>query len=213
MSMQRVVRVILGASKAHVATFSPAVKRVAAGIGNNPSLFVSPPVTMAVFNSQILAMDTAEQEVKNRTGTASARNVAVNTVWMSAESLRVWVQTLGSTLSLEQAVSLAEEAGFKTFSVPARVQPLLGLKLTPAPGTVLATASAKQLDPSKKRKFFNWQVSLDGGKTWSSAPSTVGVKATFTGLPALTTVGIRVSVTLAGGQQEWSQMATILVTH
>lgn len=62
-----------------------------------------------------------------------------------------------------------------------------------------------------KRVFFNWQWTTDGGQSFHSAPPTPLGKTTIEGLPKLTMVGFRVSVTSTDGAGEWTPVVSILV--
>jgi hypothetical protein len=64
---------------------------------------------------------------------------------------------------------------------------------------------------SRKRPTFNWQTSGDGGKTIASASSTPHAKATFANLALLSTLSVRVSVTLGSTTSDWSQWVSMLV--
>jgi hypothetical protein len=62
------------------------------------------------------------------------------------------------------------------------------------------------------RSSYDWEYSVDGGKTWVAAPSTIQAKTTIGGLPAGTTVLFRyLAVTAKGGQGDWSQATALLV--
>ncbi len=62
-----------------------------------------------------------------------------------------------------------------------------------------------------KKSSFDWSHSADAGKTFISAPSTPNGKTTLVGLPSVTIVGVKISVSNFNGPGPWSQMVTILV--
>jgi hypothetical protein len=63
-------------------------------------------------------------------------------------------------------------------------------------------------------RYFNWQYTFDGGKSFVPMPSTTRSKSLLQGLTPLTTVGVRVSMTNSEGPGEWSQVVlTHLVEH
>jgi hypothetical protein len=87
--------------------------------------------------------------------------------------------------------------------------------LAASQGTVLLEANRKLLvgtaDASKKA-YFNWQWSGDGGKTWTSAPSTPYASTEIPGLTPLSTYSFRVSVTIAKGPPgPWSDAVSLLI--
>ncbi len=63
----------------------------------------------------------------------------------------------------------------------------------------------------RKERTFHWEYTLDG-KTFVSGGSTPISKVTIAGLPVMTMVGFRVSVTVSNNPQgPWSQVVSILV--
>ncbi len=215
MSTQRKLRVVLGASKYNIPLFLVVVQAIYTAMSGASSTFPSPPVALAVFLAQIQALIKAQQTVKTRVvGAAQARNVLRDAVFTSAEALRTYVQGLCDAVSLAAAADLAIAAGMKIGAVAVHDKPMLAGKLLPGPvGDVLLTANARLLNPTGKRsKYFNWSYSVDNGKTWVSVPSTLVAHTTITGLPALTTVSFRVSITTtAAPQGDWSQSIALLV--
>jgi len=62
-----------------------------------------------------------------------------------------------------------------------------------------------------RRASYEWQSSLDGGKTWTILPTTLQAKTTVSGLTLGATVMFRsrpVTRTRKGG---WSQLTSIVV--
>ena len=60
--------------------------------------------------------------------------------------------------------------------------------------------------PARAREY-----TLDGGRTFVTAPSTTTGKTTLVNLPSLTVVGVRVNLNLREGPGEWSPVVTIVV--
>jgi hypothetical protein len=63
----------------------------------------------------------------------------------------------------------------------------------------------------RRKALFNWQYSVDGGKTFVSAPSTPLASTEIQGLPTMTTVMFRVSVLVSRTPGEWSQAVALFV--
>jgi hypothetical protein len=210
MNLQRKVRVVLRATKNNVPLFLACCKAMYAAMTAHKDDYTASPVSMATLLAQIQAVDTAQQGVRNRIVTAAARNQVRDTLFITAETLRVFVQSL-CDVSPEQAITLAQNAGMKTAAVPVRSKPVLGLKQGAHSGIVLLSANATLLRKNKGRMFFNWSYSADGGKTWILVPATPSSRTTITGLQALATYDFRVSVTDKTGQAEWSQSVSFLV--
>jgi hypothetical protein len=215
MSTQRKLRIILGASKNNIPLFLVLAQAIYTAMSNAPSLFPSPPVALGVLFDQIQALIKAQQTVRTRVlGAAQARNVLRDALFTSVDALRTYVQGLCDAVSLEAAANLAASAAMKIGASTAVNKPMLAAKLLAGPvGNVALRANAKLLDPAaSKRKYFNWSYSVDGGATWLSMPSTLVARTTITGLPALTTVSFRVSITTTAiPQGDWSQVIALLV--
>ncbi len=65
---------------------------------------------------------------------------------------------------------------------------------------------------ARKRAYFSWQWSGDGGKTWTSVTPTPYASTEIPGFTLLSTYSFRVSVTI--GKQPagpWSQAVSLLV--
>jgi hypothetical protein len=90
---------------------------------------------------------------------------------------------------------------------------VLEAKLGTASGSVVLRANETLLVGRgvRKRAAFNWQLSADGGKTWTNAPSTPLASTAIDGLTPLTTYAFRVCVTVSKATGEWSQAVTLLV--
>ncbi len=58
---------------------------------------------------------------------------------------------------------------------------------------------------------YDWQMSVDGGKTWTEIPSTTRAKTTVAALPVSTTVQFRFRTPTPKGQSDWSQPAGLTV--
>jgi hypothetical protein len=211
MSAMRSIHLVMKAKKSNVPFFLVVLQAMYAGLKNHPQLFTTTPIDLAIFLSQIQTLAALQQAVKGGPkGAAAARNTARDVCFASAETLRVYVETLCLNAP-EQSVTLAQAAGLSIRAVPARHKPVLGVKQGSHPGEVLLSANASALVLDKKSRagrFFNWGYSLNG-KDWIAAVSTTKTTTTLSGLPPLTLVSFRVSVTESKtGPGEWSQVVT-----
>jgi hypothetical protein len=156
--------------------------------------------------------------VQHRTvGAAATRNAQCALLYTGMESERIFVQGLVDAAPPERGVLLVQNAGLLVAKQAGHPKAPLTLRNGALSGTVvcdanvgLLVAAAGPLKPHQQR-FFNWEYTLDGGKTFQTAPSTPKGKTTISGLTPLTTVGVRVSMTNGVGQGDWSQVVTILV--
>lgn len=201
-------RVFLRANKRKISFFLVVLRAIYTGIKNHPGLFQAPPIDLTVFLAQIDALAAAQLATKSwPRGPASARDAARDVAYTSAETLRTWVQALCDA-SPEQAVQLAQACGMQLRAPGKASKETLAVTQLGA-GVVQLAANASVLTQSKGSRFFNWQYSLDGGKSWLAAPSTNKSKTTISGLPMLTQIRFRVSVTESktealGLALEWS---------
>jgi hypothetical protein len=62
-----------------------------------------------------------------------------------------------------------------------------------------------------RRASYEWQYSVDAGKTWVSAPVALKSKATILGLPVGTVVQFRSRAVTKAGEGDWSQVVSLLV--
>jgi hypothetical protein len=182
------------------------------GMSAAATQFPLPIPTMATFASQIQDLATAEQATKTRArGTAAVRNAKAAVVITSMESLQTYVQGLCDA-SPEQAQTLITAAAMQVAATRSGHKPVLAAKVGPVSGGALLYANRSVLvGKTFKRVLLNWQYSVDGGKTWVSAPSTPLASTEIMGLPAMTTVSFRVSATVAKAVGEWSQAVALLV--
>ncbi len=206
------VRAVLKINRNNTVSVLGKAHAIKNGMEADPARFTDPDPPLAVFNAQIIKVEVAEQRAGTRTiGMAAARDVERGALVGMMETQRSYTQKLCDA-SPELAVAIIQAAGMEVASAPAYDNPILKAKLGSVSGTVVLDANATALaGKSGKKVCFNWQWTVDGGKTFSSAPSTPNAKTTIEGLPALTTVGFRVSITSVAGPGEWSQVVSILV--
>jgi hypothetical protein len=130
------------------------------------------------------------------------------------EAELLYVQSIADqAATIEAAAAVIEAAGYTVALASKYQKPLLQVKQGPTSGAVLIIANAGLLTGGSRRKsYFGWQYSADGGKTWITMISTPKATTTLTGLTALTTYSFRVSVTMSDAVPgEWSQVITFLV--
>jgi hypothetical protein len=190
-------------------------KAVCQGIGAHPGTFGTPSPALASILAQEAVVDQAEVLAGTRAkGTAKARNVQRGILVSMLEAELMYVQGIADQAATVEAAAAVIEAAAYTVALVSKYQkPLLQVKQGPTSGAVLIIAHARLLTGgSKRRCFFGWQYSPDGGKTWITLPSTPKASTTLTGLTALTVYSFRVNVTMSDAiPGEWSQVITFLV--
>jgi hypothetical protein len=175
--------------------------------------FAAPNPPLAALLGQIQALDVAEQATSTKTkGTVAVRDTKRELLVTSLESERMYVQSLCDA-SPEQAVAVATAAAMAIGKVPTYAKPILQAKLGAQSGAVVLVANASLLVGKRvtKKVTFNWQLSADGGKTWTGAPSTPLASTEIGNLTPLTTYDFRVGATVSKVTGEWSQAVALLV--
>jgi hypothetical protein len=207
------LRVILGLETKKVPAVLPQATHTCDGFQANQTLFPNPPVPLATARAQIQDLATAEQATKTGTkGTVAVRNAKLAVVVTTMESFRMYVQSQCDA-NPEQAALIAAAAGMSIAKSPGFAKPVLQAELGVQSGTVQLIANATLLAGRgvRKKTSFNWEVSADGGKTWTVVPSTPLTRTTVTGLTPLVTYAFRVCVTVSATTGEWSQAVLLLV--
>jgi hypothetical protein len=174
-------------------------------MSGNPS-FPNPTPTLAQVTAAITALNAAETAALARTkGAVLTRNNARTALVTLLKQLLGNIQTTADA-DVENSAALIASAGVGVRKTP--VHPPRAFEATQGP----VSGSAKIVVPAAgRRASYDWEYSIDGGKTWVAATSTLGAKTTVTGLPAGTTVQFRFRALTKAGQGDWSQPTQLLV--
>jgi hypothetical protein len=209
-------RAIVGVDRKRILHVLERARAMHAGFDAHPVDYPAPTVGLPAFLALIQNLDAAQQVVPWRTvGAAAERNEQRDLLWTGMELQRGYVQALADA-SPARSVSLILNAGLLVAASTARGRPMLALKLGKQPGTVTGEANlgllglgTKLETRQRRRRFLSWEYTLDGGRTFVVADSTVSARTVLHGLPPLTEVGVRVSLTNSRGQGAWSHVETI----
>ena len=138
-------------------------------------------------------------------GSIATRNEKKAALVALLELLRAYVQSIADGAP-ENGPSIIESAGLAVRKTTAPAPRVFAAK----PGTVSGTA--KLVVPSAARRAsYEWQYSIDGGKTWIDAGPTLQARTTVVGLTAGATVLFRYRWVLKGGAGDWSPSVSMLV--
>jgi hypothetical protein len=185
-----------------VVTFA---QSVTTAMTNNPH-FPSPTPTLAAFQADVAALNTAETAVLSRTkGAVEARNAKLAVVRTDLENLKTYVQSVAAQASPSDADAIIESSGMTLRKVTLNDKPALAVKQGSVSGTVNISAKA-----AGKRAAYTWQYSTDQ-KTWTSLPETIQAKTGIAGLTAGTTYYFRVQSVTKDGLGNWSQIVSLMV--
>jgi hypothetical protein len=151
-------------------------------------------------------LQTAEAGALNRAkGAVATRNAKRAVLVALLQQLRTYVQNVADA-SPDQAAAIIQGSGLAVRKTPVHKA------RTFAAGQGDLSGQAKLTAPSAgNRSAYDWEYSVDGGKTWVTAPSTLQAKTVIGGLAAGTTVQFRYRPVTKTGEGDWSQPVTLLV--
>ena len=214
MAMHR-ARGVLKINRKKTVSVTGRANAMCSGIDGHPGLFATPFPSVSTVQTQIAVVDKAEIVAGTKAkGAAAARNVQRNILAGLLEAVLTYVQGVADLASgMEQAVSTILAAGLSVALVAQRTKDILAVTQGGQAGAVVLDANATALGGRGRRKcFFNWAYTADGGATFVSLPPTPKARTTFAGLTPLRTYGFRVSLTNSDGiAGEWSQVVSFLV--
>jgi hypothetical protein len=212
MNALRFIRVAVKANVHKKTHFVAVAGSVSAAYLAHAGSYAGAPVDPNTFKDQVATMTSWHAQARDRVpGAAAQRDEALTIVATSMELLRAFCEQLCNA-SPEQAATLAQGMAMYVFARAPRAKGPLRVKQGTQPGTVVLYASASLLATGKGGRYFSWQSSIDGGKSWVSAPSTPKASTNLTGLPVLTEVLFRACVTQnKTGQGPWTAPVPFLV--
>jgi len=186
----------------NVITFA---QNVASALTGNPH-FPSPTPTLASFQADVAALNTAETAVLSRTkGAAVARDAKLAVVKNDLENLKAYVQTVAAAAAPADTDAIIESAGMTIRKVTPHSKPSIAAK----PGSVTGTVNLAAKAPAKKAAYV-WQYSTDQ-KTWTTVPQTMQSRTGVSGLTAGTQYYFRFQPVTKAGIGDWSQTVALMV--
>jgi hypothetical protein len=201
MAARSIVVLKLSPRVKNVLTFA---QNVASALASNTH-FPAPTPSLATFQADIAALNTAETAVLSRTkGAVETRDAKLAIVKSDLENLKAYVQGVAATTPSD-ADAIIESAGLTTRKVTLHDKPALAAKQGSVTGSVNLVAKS-----AAKRAAYNWQYSTDQ-KTWTTVPMTIQAKTGFAGLTAGTQYYFRVQPVTDSGVTDWSQVVALIV--
>jgi hypothetical protein len=171
----------------------------------NP-LFPSPVPTLAAVTQATSELTAAEPAALSRIkGAVTTRNEKRTTLVALLLQLKAYVQAVADA-NVENGASIIQSAGLGVRKTTARKPRVFDALPGAVSGTV--TLVAQSAGP---RSSYEWDYSLDGGKTWVSGPVTLQAKATILGLTPGVMAQFRYRPVTKAGQGDWSQTVVLLV--
>ena len=171
----------------------------------NPSFPTAVPALVTVTTA-ISDLQTAETAALARTkGAVVPRNEKRTALVTLLQQLKGYIQ-MTADANVENGASIIASAGVAVKKSVVRAPRVFNAK----PGAI--SGSAKLVAASAgHRASYEWEYSIDGGKTWATLPVTLQAKTTVAGLTAGSTVQFRYRSVTKTGEGNWSQPVSLLV--
>jgi len=171
----------------------------------NPN-FPNPQPTVAAMTTGLNELVAAEAGALVRTkGAVALRNSKKLALVTLLEEWRTCVQSTADA-NPENGPGIIQSSGATLRKNPQRKNLGFHAKMGTVPGTVKVVAPA-----AARRASYDWQYSIDGGKTWVDMPTTLQSRTSVTGMTSLSTVQFRYRSVIKTGAGEWSQPISFLV--
>jgi hypothetical protein len=201
------IQVALRLPEYQVGAFITRARLIRTKMADNP-WFPSLPVAMTQLDAAIDALAKAEVVASTRVaGSAAVRNNKRQNVQGLLEQLAAYVQAIANA-DLANAYAIVESAGMFVKSSRGRSPVAFHAELTGRSGEVRVVAPS-----AGDRAAYEFQLSLDGGKTWQPFPQQVTNHATalLSGSTPRSTVHFRYRVTIKGVTGDWIGPVSIVV--
>jgi len=181
-------------------------KGIIAALTGNTATFPSPDPSLAALSAALTDLETAESSVQARTrGAVAGRNEKRKELVTLLEQLKAYVQKVADANS-ETSAQTIQSIGLAVRKNALRQKQTFAAKTGPISGTIDLTAAV-----TARRASYEWQSSLDGGKTWTSLPTTIQSKTTVPGLTPGVTATFRSRTVTRTGEGNWTQATAIVV--
>jgi hypothetical protein len=188
-----------------VSLFIEYVRAILAAMASNPH-FPSPNPPLATVTASVSGLESAQAVTKTRApGSIAVRDAAGEQLLDQVHLLFGYVQQVADG-SPEQAAAIIASAGLRARTPTARTKPPFAVSFGPLSGSAHLAVKA-----AGHRAAYDWEFSVDGGKTWTAAATTLQARTVVTGLPVATSVMFRSRAVVKGGASDWSQPLSLIV--
>jgi len=176
-----------------------------AGLTGNPHV-PNPNPPLATFSILLNKYDAALTATTTRAaGTVPTRNAARTALKSCTKGLVACVQQAADA-DPENAEAIITSTSLSVRKTAIRIKAPFAVKQGAVSGSVILSVRS-----AGKHASYDWEMSIDGGKTWTALTSTTQTKTTVTALPVGTNVMFRFRALTPKGQGDWSQPLAILV--
>jgi hypothetical protein len=189
----------------NIATLILFARGLVKALTGNPN-FPSPTPSLAALTTSIDDLEAAETAAQARTkGAVTTRNEKRAALVLQLHDLRGYVQSVANA-SPDHSASIIESAGLSVRPTVVRKPRVFAAK----PGAVSGAVNLFTVRAAP-RASYEWQYSIDGGKTWIVASATLKSKTTIAGLTPGSTVSFRSRAVTKAGEGDWTQPASLVV--
>jgi len=172
---------------------------------DNVATFPKPAPTLAQMTAKIDALVVAQADFKNHTGTKPVRDERWGAVIVGLGRLKNYVARVANA-NPEHAELIASHAAMTLWKRSLHNKAHLAVRQQISS---LVELIAKAI---KGAKVYEWQYSLDGGKTLIDLEPTTKASTTIHGLTPGTFVTYHHRVVTKAGRSDWAQKITVMVT-
>ena len=183
------------------------------GMSADTTRFATPNPPLPTLQAQIAKVEEIDKRARVRIqGAAKVRDLERERLVRMLETACEYVRTVCDA-SPEEADVIIQAAGLVSAVSRVYERPILKVTRGQASGTVELVAAVGLLvgSQSNRKRIFHWQWTVDGGKTFTDAPSTPTGKCSLANLTPLSVVGFRTKVTTTAQPGEWSPIVSIVV--
>ena len=181
------------------------VRALVAAMAQNPH-FPSPNPPLATVAASANGLESAQAATKTRApGSVAVRDAARKQLLDQVHLLLGYTQQVADG-SPGEAAAIIASAGLRarTRIVPAKAP--FAVKSGKVSGSARLVVKA-----AAARAAYDWELSVDGGKTWTVVPTTLQARTVVTGLKVATSVMFRFRAVVKGGAADWSQPLSLVV--
>jgi hypothetical protein len=183
-----------------------AARAILNAMRDNPEL-PSPTIPLDTLEAHIDALAAADAFCLTRMkGAREARDAKLSVVRGDLDHLRAYVMGVAFQMPAPEAAALVESAGMSLKRVGTRSKGELEVKEGLSSGSVHLVARALA-----KTASYEWQYSTDQ-ELWIDLPATLQADTVVRGLTPATRYFFRYRALLRGGQRDFSQVVSVLVT-
>jgi hypothetical protein len=180
-------------------------QNVVTRVTGNPS-FPPPIPQLAAVTKAIGELQVAEAGAISRIkGSAAVRNDKRRELVAALEQLKAYIQGVADADQANGA-AIIQSAGVAVRKTTTRKPRVFSAKQGTVSGTALVHATV-----AARRASYEWQYSIDGGKTWTLLPPTLQAKTFVTGLLPGSTVEFKYRAVTRTGAEDWSQAVSLLM--